>query len=95
MAVISHTCVKLKAHAQGHHVHMRYLQICWTWHDSLDTLKVRLLAIGGGKRPPDHKCDGHCTVFCLQVCHVKNKDIRKFLDGVYVEEKGFIVEPEE
>lgn len=26
-----------------------------------------------------------------QKCHVKNKDIRKFLDGIYVSEKGTIV----
>jgi hypothetical protein len=26
----------------------------------------------------------------LQVCLVKNKDIRKFLDGVYVSERGLI-----
>ena len=28
-------------------------------------------------------------------CHVRNKDIRKFLDGVYVSEKGHIVKPQE
>ncbi|KAI2635209.1 ribosomal protein L6 [Xylaria nigripes] len=27
-----------------------------------------------------------------QICRVRNKDIRKFLDGVYVSEKGHIVE---
>ncbi|KAK2735638.1 60S ribosomal protein L9B, partial [Myotisia sp. PD_48] len=27
-----------------------------------------------------------------QICRVKNKDIRKFLDGIYVSEKGNIVE---
>ncbi|KAL7003737.1 60S ribosomal protein L9B [Sarracenia purpurea var. burkii] len=27
-----------------------------------------------------------------QKCHVKNKDIRKFLDGIYVSEKGTIAE---
>ena len=27
-----------------------------------------------------------------QKCHVKNKDIRKFLDGIYVSEKGTILE---
>ncbi|MED6107504.1 60S ribosomal protein L9 [Stylosanthes scabra] len=27
-----------------------------------------------------------------QKCHVKNKDIRKFFDGIYVSEKGTIVE---
>ncbi|KAI9075644.1 hypothetical protein K1719_042394 [Acacia pycnantha] len=27
-----------------------------------------------------------------QKCHVKNKDIRKFLDGIYVSEKGTIVQ---
>ncbi|KAL8128775.1 hypothetical protein V2J09_017930 [Rumex salicifolius] len=29
-----------------------------------------------------------------QKCHVKKKDIRKFLDGIYVSEKGRIVEEE-
>ncbi|KAK2996863.1 hypothetical protein RJ639_021774 [Escallonia herrerae] len=29
-----------------------------------------------------------------QKCHVKNKDIRKFLDGIYVSEKGTIREEE-
>jgi large subunit ribosomal protein L9e len=28
----------------------------------------------------------------LQKCHVKKKDIRKFLDGIYVSDKGTIVE---
>lgn len=28
-------------------------------------------------------------------CLVKNKDIRKFLDGVYVSEKTTVVQPEE
>ncbi|KAK4777332.1 hypothetical protein SAY87_017519 [Trapa incisa] len=33
------------------------------------------------------------SVSCLkQKCHVKNKDIRKFLDGIYVSEKGAIVQ---
>lgn len=32
--------------------------------------------------------------FVVQKCHVKNKDIRKFLDGIYVSEKGKIVEEE-
>ena len=32
---------------------------------------------------------------CLQVCTVRKKDIRKFLDGAYVEEKGFITPPPE
>ncbi|XP_054786358.1 60S ribosomal protein L9-like [Prosopis cineraria] len=27
-----------------------------------------------------------------QVCHVKNKDIRKFLDGIYVSEKSTVLE---
>jgi len=31
----------------------------------------------------------------LQVCHVRKKDIRKFLDGAYVEEKGQITQPPE
>lgn len=29
-----------------------------------------------------------------QKCHVKNKDIRKFLDGIYVSEKGTVAEDE-
>lgn len=30
--------------------------------------------------------------FCFgQKCHVKKKDIRKFLDGIYVSEKGTIL----
>ncbi|EXB53783.1 60S ribosomal protein L9 [Morus notabilis] len=29
-----------------------------------------------------------------QKCHVKNKDIRKFLDGIYVSEKGTILDEE-
>ncbi|KAF3432716.1 hypothetical protein FNV43_RR23818 [Rhamnella rubrinervis] len=29
-----------------------------------------------------------------QKCHVKNKDIRKFLDGIYVSEKGTLAEEE-
>ncbi|MBA0714313.1 hypothetical protein Golax_013295 [Gossypium laxum] len=29
-----------------------------------------------------------------QKCHVKNKDIRKFLDGIYVSEKGRVAEEE-
>ncbi|KAI0172302.1 60S ribosomal protein L9 [Hypoxylon sp. FL1284] len=29
-----------------------------------------------------------------QICRVRNKDIRKFLDGMYVSEKGHIVEAE-
>jgi large subunit ribosomal protein L9e len=27
-----------------------------------------------------------------QICRVRNKDIRKFLDGLYVSEKGNVVE---
>lgn len=30
----------------------------------------------------------------LQKCHVKNKDIRKFLDGIYVSDKAKIQEEE-
>ncbi|CDK28209.1 unnamed protein product [Kuraishia capsulata CBS 1993] len=30
-----------------------------------------------------------------QICRVRNKDIRKFLDGIYVSEKGTIEEPAE
>eukprot|EP00897_Mesotaenium_endlicherianum_P006612 jgi/Mesen1/597/ME001074S10753 len=29
-----------------------------------------------------------------QICHVKKKDIRKFLDGIYVSEKGVIADAE-
>ncbi|BAO41831.1 60S ribosomal protein L9-B [Kluyveromyces marxianus] len=29
-----------------------------------------------------------------QICRVRNKDIRKFLDGIYVSEKGVVVEEE-
>ncbi|SCW01915.1 LAFE_0E10066g1_1 [Lachancea fermentati] len=29
-----------------------------------------------------------------QICRVRNKDIRKFLDGIYVSEKGFVVQDE-
>jgi large subunit ribosomal protein L9e len=32
--------------------------------------------------------------FFEQKCHVKNKDIRKFLDGIYVSEKGTVFEEE-
>lgn len=31
-----------------------------------------------------------CFYLLVQKCHVKNKDIRKFLDGIYVSEKGAI-----
>jgi large subunit ribosomal protein L9e len=34
---------------------------------------------------------GGCFVL-LQKCHVKKKDIRKFLDGIYVSDKGTIAE---
>jgi hypothetical protein len=33
-----------------------------------------------------------CCFGCKQKCHVKNKDIRKFLDGIYVSDKGAIAE---
>ncbi|CAA3020447.1 60S ribosomal L9-like [Olea europaea subsp. europaea] len=35
-----------------------------------------------------------CCALINQKCHVKNKDIRKFLDGIYVSEKATIVEEE-
>jgi large subunit ribosomal protein L9e len=35
------------------------------------------------------------SFFGLQKCHVKNKDIRKFLDGIYVSERGTILGSEE
>ena len=44
-----------------------------------------------------HKCKKIITmgfVFIVQKCHVKKKDIRKFLDGIYVSEKSKIVEEE-
>jgi len=34
------------------------------------------------------------VVFLEQKCHVKKKDIRKFLDGIYVSEKGSVVTEE-
>ncbi|RZB81123.1 60S ribosomal protein L9-1 [Glycine soja] len=35
----------------------------------------------------------NCLFVCLlQKCHVKNKGIRKFLDGIYVSKKGTILE---
>lgn len=33
-----------------------------------------------------------CCADVSQVCRVRNKDIRKFLDGIYVSEKGHVVE---
>lgn len=30
-----------------------------------------------------------------QATTVKNKDIRKFLDGIYVSEKGTVIEPDD
>ena len=44
-----------------------------------------------------HKCKKIITmgfVCIVQKCHVKKKDIRKFLDGIYVSEKSKIVEEE-
>lgn len=48
---------------------------------------------------PFHVCFSylHSKVLCvffiyLQKCHVKNKDIRKFLDGIYVSDKAKIEE---
>ena len=35
-----------------------------------------------------------CTYLLGQKCHVKKKDIRKFLDGIYVSEKGTMAEEE-
>ena len=37
-------------------------------------------------------CDACFFCFFLQKCHVKKKDIRKFLDGIYVSDKGTITE---
>jgi ribosomal protein L6P/L9E len=36
----------------------------------------------------------HSAALINQQCHVKNKDIRKFLDGIYISERG-LIEPEE
>ncbi|KAI7557300.1 hypothetical protein KC317_g11717 [Hortaea werneckii] len=33
-----------------------------------------------------------CAADIQQICRVRNKDIRKFLDGLYVSERGNIVE---
>jgi large subunit ribosomal protein L9e len=33
-----------------------------------------------------------CCADVQQICRVRNKDIRKFLDGIYVSERGHIVE---
>uniref|UniRef100_A0A6N2MPW8 Large ribosomal subunit protein uL6 alpha-beta domain-containing protein n=1 Tax=Salix viminalis TaxID=40686 RepID=A0A6N2MPW8_SALVM len=38
--------------------------------------------------------EGVSIVRSEKKCHVKNKDIRKFLDGIYVSEKGTVVEEE-
>ena len=38
---------------------------------------------------------GTAASMCRGVCMVKNKDIRKFLDGMYVQEKGNVVADEE
>ncbi|KAF5342115.1 hypothetical protein D9611_001700 [Ephemerocybe angulata] len=36
------------------------------------------------------------NVFCLiqRICRVRNKDIRKFLDGIYVSERTTVVQDE-
>ncbi len=37
----------------------------------------------------------HVSLTCSRIkgsCNVRNKDIRKFLDGIYVSEKGLIVQ---
>jgi len=33
-----------------------------------------------------------CALINYQ-CHVRNKDIRKFLDGIYISERGHVVKP--
>ena len=38
----------------------------------------------------DIECTSRTAALIHQVCLVKNKDIRKFLDGIYVSEKGAI-----
>ena len=38
------------------------------------------------------KMHSNCNACFLQKCHVKKKDIRKFLDGIYVSDKGTITE---
>ena len=52
-----------------------------------------------GKSCPPPLCsfidDTHsvCTAARIQqICKVRNKDIRKFLDGIYVSEKGLVVQ---
>ena len=53
----------------------------------------------GDNLSADHFCylvkmHSNCNAcfFFLQKCHVKKKDIRKFLDGIYVSDKGTITE---
>ncbi|KAA0060669.1 hypothetical protein E6C27_scaffold22G005640 [Cucumis melo var. makuwa] len=55
---------------------------------------------GRGKPASDREGSVTChmgTQFCFRVykCHVKNKDMWKFLDGIYVSEKGTIVGADE
>lgn len=36
----------------------------------------------------------HSAALINGMCHVRNKDIRKFLDGIYISERGLIVKDE-
>ncbi|KAG6426611.1 hypothetical protein SASPL_110837 [Salvia splendens] len=59
--------------------------------DSMDIpdgvkVKVKAKAIEGN----DIELVSRSCALINQRCHVKNKDIRKFLDGIYVSEKGAI-----
>ena len=51
----------------------------------------------GSDLSADHFCylgkiPSNCNACFSQKCHVKKKDIRKFLDGIYVSDKGTITE---
>merc|ERR1712188_234292 len=71
-------------------------------------VKFEVDALPGVKMQRDDKDQGMFTVegndienvsrtcaLISQSCKVRNKDIRKFLDGIYVSEKGHVVEDEE
>ena len=62
---------------------------CWcsqTWqptrHEGFASLLQSCNAMGQGTKL--------AALLPLPQCHVRNKDIRKFLDGCYVSEKGFV-----
>lgn len=71
-------------------------------------VKFEVDALPGVKLIRDAKNQGEFTVegndienvsrtcaLISQSCKVRNKDIRKFLDGIYVSDKGHVVEEEE